>query len=62
MTVNEAAYSELSGDVFRLQPNRRFLADFEIPRTEDFYGKQTFGSVNPETLSKRLGHTVKRDM
>lgn len=55
------SYSELSGNVFRLQFNRWFLADFKIPRTEDFYGKKTFGPVNPETLSKRLGHTVKRD-
>lgn len=60
--MSEAAYSELSGDVFRLQSNRGFPDDFKIPRTEDFYGKQTFGPVNPETLSKRLGHTVKRDM
>lgn len=60
--TSEAAYSELSGDVFRLQLNRGFLENFKIPRTEDFYGKQTFGPVNPETLSKRLGHTVKRDM
>lgn len=59
--VNEAAYSELSGDVFRLQSNRGYLTDFKIPRTEDFYCKQTFGTVDPETLSKRLGHAVQRD-
>lgn len=54
-------HSELSGDVFGLQFYGQFLADFKIPRTEDFYGKKTFGPVNPETLSKRLGHTIKRD-